>query len=255
MPWQDFQVRDGDETVDCLLLAPDLPLPEAGGGGPRPLCLVPYLDATTVQRGRGEGYLRRLGEQLNAAGANAVYFTGKWPQLEPLAEAIAAGRDAFAETAQRLRVMAEACLERDLGEPGRVSLVGISRFGFQALDALATLGPGLRVDAVVASSPVVHWPVLEQFAHLEHHPVLAKHDLASLAPRLPPRPVLIQIGTTDDRVSTPRVQQLATVIESAYTAAGVPERFALHLFDAPGHQTTREFWMDVVEWLRAQGLL
>lgn len=84
-------------------------------------------------------------------------------------------------------------------DPNRVAAIGTSRGGFCAFHFAAAEA---RVHAVMAVSPVVHLPVLQEFSDLQSDPRATDLSLVRLADKLADRAVLLTIGNDDARVGT-----------------------------------------------------
>lgn len=196
-------------------------------------------------------------EALTRRGAHVLKVPVGWPEsLRDVAAAIRAGQDVFAEANARLKAVNARAIDAGLTAPGRTVLMGCSRDGFIALDALAHIS---EIGAATASQTVTVWPHLGEFRGMEGNAILQKHDLREHASLMVPRPVLLQIGYDDERVGTAHCRALADRLAQDYGRIGAADRTALHVLAMKGHSdidaVAGEDHRRMLRWLCEQGFI
>jgi hypothetical protein len=73
-------------------------------------------------------------------------------------------------------------------------------------------------------------------------------DGPAMLPLIAPRPLLAINGDSDARTPMGGVRECAAAAERAYKAAGVPERFVLHVQPNAGHEVTPAAEEATIEW-------
>jgi len=196
-----------------------------------------------------------MAETLLEAGASVVFMLNEWVRLADLARRILDGEDAFAEADAHVKAVVDHVLKHHIGAPGRIVLAGVSRNGFAAMHAMAG---NPDISAALVNCPVVEWPRLEEFRYTLDAPLIRAHDLAGMADRFPPRPMLIQTGCDDRRVGTDCCLRLAAQLEEAYRRRNAADRFKLQVLPFAGHSSDHRDGPvndGFVAWLKAQGML
>ena len=196
-------------------------------------------------------------EKLIQLGAHVLRVPVGWPEsLKDIAAAARAGNDMFAEVAARLDAVNAKAIEAGLSEPGRTVLMGSSRDGFIALDAMAHIP---EIGAAIANQTVTAWPYLREFTGMEGNVILQKHDLWEQASLMAPRPVLLQIGYDDERVGTDHCRDLAARLAQVYGQMDAADRTELHVLAIKGHSditpATGEAHRRMLRWLHEQGFI
>ena len=197
-------------------------------------------------------------ERLAAAGANVLLVHGEcFDDLWRLAADVRAGRDVFVRSLERMRMVVEHSVRHGYGAPDRFVAMGVSRYGFAVLHAMADIP---ELAAAVAHQPVTWWPRLEEFRGMEDNAIVLDHSLFEFADRLPPRPVLVQTGYDDRRLGQDWTERAVRRISEAYRADGSGHRFTHDLMDIPGHTDAPipasaldnvGAWMENTGWSRA----
>jgi len=210
--WTPFDVETAEGTIACSLGRAAAPFT------PPSLCIVLYSGTPD--------------EQLIQRGAHVLRVPVSWPGLRHVAAAARDGNDLFDEENARLRAVNAKAIEAGLSAPGRTVLMGGSRDGFIALDAMAHIP---EIGAAIACQTVTVWPYLGEFKGMEGNAILQKHDLQEHASMMAPRPVLLQIGYNDERVGTAPCRELAEHLEQVYDKMGAADRTELHVLAIKGH--------------------
>lgn len=250
--WHPVTVRRSGQSVACSLRsAPD--------PGSATLCIIPtQADAVEDRVGpqRQPDVVSNWVDRLTAAGASVLLVDGEcFDDLWRLAEDVSGGTDVFARWLERVGAVIEHAASHGYGDPARFVGMGVSRYGFAILRAMADY-PG--VAAGVAHQPVVWWPRLDEFRGMEDNVILMAHSLFDFAERLPPRPVMLQTGYNDQRLGQDWTERALRRISEAYRAAGFGPRFGHDLMDIPGHDSTpipASAPDRVVSWMREQRLV
>ena len=210
--WTDFEVETAQGRIVCSLGRAAAP------HSPPTLCMVLYSGSPV--------------EKLIERGAHVLKVPVGWPGLGHVAAAARDGNDLFVEVNARLEAVNTKAMEAGLTEPGRTILMGSSRDGFIALDAMAHIP---EIGAAIANQTVTVWPYLGEFKGMEGNAILQKHDLQEHASLMAPRPVLLQIGYNDERVGTAHCRELAEQLEQVYDQVSVADRTELHVLAIKGH--------------------
>ena len=157
-----------------------------------------------------------------------------------------AGEDPWGETVEEVRAIVKECLRRELTEPGRIVLMGISKYGYLVLEALAKIP---EVGGAVGHQPVTRYRTDYDA------PVMREHDLFKLAEKMVPRPVLLQVGTND--FLAPNCYRMAAILKELYVEADMPEATLLHLLKVKRHSsaTEPEDVQFMLDWMIEQKLL
>lgn len=244
MDWQSVTFVDGSVAFDGVVL-------RHKSRAARSLCVVP---AKSVEFLRDPEFHAEFVRPVVDRGATVVCFPNYFTDLLSLAERVRTddGEDPFRASTRRIKAVITHCLQQRLGKSGSVTLIGVSRYGFASLHALASVS---EVNAVAAISPVTWWPHLSEFRGTEDAPLIRNNDLSDLIPSFPPRAVLIQIGLSDERVSTQRCREFARLVDQTYRGRGMEDKFCFQTFDVPGHVSNGKFYGAIVDWMRRQGLL
>ena len=232
--WTDFDVEMAEETIVCSLGRAAEPF------SPPTLCMALYGGLPV--------------EKLIRRGAHVLKVPVSWPGLRDVAAAARAGKDLFVQENARLEAVHAKAVEAGLTEPGRTVLMGSSRGGFIALDAMAHIP---EIGATIAIQTVTVWPYLAEFKGMQGNAILQKHDLQQHATLMAPRPVLLQIGYDDERVGTAPCRELAKRLEQVYDEMGAADRTELHVLAIKGHSDSPqgEDHQRLLRWLYEQGFI
>ncbi len=250
--WHPVTIRRRGQSVACNFN----PTP---GAGSETLCLI-LTDAGNVEDPvdleRESDVVSQWVERLTAAGTSVLLVHGEcFDDLWRLAEDLRSGMDVFARWLERMGMAVDHSAAHGYGDPGRFVAMGVSRYGFAALHAMANI-PGIA--ASVAHQPVVWWPRLEEFQGMEDNAIVLAHSLYDFAERFPPRPAIVQTGYNDQRLGQDWTERAVRRISDVYRAAGCGHRFTHDLMDIPGHDDTpipASAPDSVVAWMREQRLV
>ena len=249
--WRPVTVRRGGQSVACSFN----PVP---GAEPATLCMV-LTEASHVEDpvgvGRESDVVYHWVDRLTAARTNVLLVHAEcFDDLRRLAEDVRLGRDGFARWLERMRMVVDHAVAHGYGAPGRFVAMGVSRYGFAALHAMAEIAD---IAAGVAHQPVVWWPRLEEFQGMEDNAIVLAHNLFEFAEGLPPSPVLVQTGYNDQRLGQDWTERAVRRISDAYLAAGAGQRFTHERMDIPGHTNApipTSALDSVLVWMREQRL-
>ena len=250
--WHPVTVRRGAQSVACNFNP-------APGRDSAPLCIV-FTQGIDVEEPVGlertPDVVSEWLERLAAAGANVLLVHGEcFDDLWRLAADLRAGRDVFVQSLERMRMVVEHSVANGYGAPDRFVAMGVSRYGFAVLHAMADIP---EIAAAVAHQPVTWWPRLREFRGMEDNAIVLAHSLFEFADRLPPRPVLVQTGYDDRRLGQDRTERAMRHLADAYRAADSPRGFTHELMDIPGHTddlVPTSVPDNVVTWMREHGLV
>ena len=250
--WRPVTVRRGGQSVVCNFNP-------APGAGSATLCIVP-TQAGNVEDPVGleqePDVVSQWVDRLTAAGTSVLLVHGEcFDDLWRLAEELRGGRDVFARWLERMGMVVEHSVAHGYGDPGRFVSMGISRYGFAVLQAMANIP---NIAASVAHQPVVWWPRLEEFQGMEDNAIVLANSLFEFAERLPPRPAMVQTGYNDQRLGQDWTERAVDRISDLYRADGSGHRFTHDLMDIPGHDSTpipTTALDNVVAWMREQQLV
>lgn len=78
--------------------------------------------------------------------------------------------------------------------------------------------------------------------------IAGEFDGPAMLPLIAPRPLMVINGDSDARTPLPGLKQCTDAAESAYRAAGAPERFLVRIQEKTGHQVTAESKRAAVAW-------
>ena len=250
--WHPVTIRGRGQSVVCNFNP-------APGAGSATLCIIPTQAGSVedpVGLEREPDVVSQWVDRLTAAGTSALLVDGQcFDDLWRLAEDVRSGRDVFALWLERMGLVIDHSVAHGYGDPGRFVAMGISRYGFAVLRAMANF-PGIA--ASVAHQPVVWWPRLDEFQGMEDNAVVLAHSLYDFAEKLPPRPTMIQTGYNDQRLGQDWTEKAVHRIADVYRAAGSGHRFTHDLMDIPGHDSTpmpTSALDSVVTWMREQQLV
>ena len=250
--WHAVSIRRRGLSVACNLN----PAPDAGSAT---LCIIAAQAGNVedpVGLEREPDVVSQWVDRLTAAGTSVLLVHGEcFDDLWRLAEDLRSERDVFALWLERMGMVVDHSVAHDYGDPGRLVAMGVSRYGFAVLQAMANF-PGIA--ASVAHQPVVWWPRLEEFQGMENNPIVLANSLFEFAGRLPPRPVLVQTGYNDQRLGQGWTELAVRRISDVYRADGSGDRFTHDLMDIPGHDDTpipASAPDSVVAWMREQQLI
>jgi len=192
--------------------------------------------------------------QIAQGGTRLLVMPNQWEDIREQAQRIHSGEDVFGEAIARVEAVVEHVIQQRLAPEGRIVLIGTSRYGWLALAAMAHIS---EIGGAIGTQPVSYWPHLAEFEGLEANPIVQQYDLRRLAPRMPPRSVLVQVGYNDERVGTDRCKELASCLGEAYSEAGVPGRCTFEVLPFKGHSGSdpSEPLMGIADWLAPQGFL
>lgn len=186
------------------------------------------------------------------AGCRAVAMDAQWHGERPRAEEREARlqTDFFGTTAAMIEGTARD-LSRLLDALGadRAAIHGISLGGYITFAALLT-EPRLVAASVAIGSPDWSAPI-RAYGLGPGNPLydraVAASPLGLLPAVLPPRPLLMQHGTSDETVSVDGVIALELSLRPLYAAT--PERLSLELYPGLGHVYPDEMERRAVEWI------
>ena len=250
--WRPVTIRRRGQSVACSLNP-------ASGAGSATLCIVPAQAGNVddpVGHERETDVVPQWAARLLRADASVLLVHGEcFDDLWRMAEDVRGGTDVFARWLERMGAVVEHAEAQGYGDPTRFVGMGVSRYGFAVLRAMADY-PGIA--AAVAHQPVVWWPRLTEFRGMEDNAIVRAHSLFDFAERLPPRPTMVQTGYNDQRLGQDWTERAVRRISDAYGAAGSPNRFAHDLMDIPGHDETpipASAPDRVVSWMREQRLV
>jgi dienelactone hydrolase len=154
-----------------------------------------------------------------------------------------AGEDILTPFLRKLTAVITELVRSSDADPKRIFSGGISRGGFIALHYAAA---DRRVAGVVCLIPVTELSALAEFKGLPH---THAQDVSRVAPALAGRPILITIGTNDDRVGTDATLRFAESVVSAARRKGVPNRLELQVRETPGHSYPSDAEAQAAAWL------
>ena len=194
--------------------------------------------------------------RLAAAGTSVLLVHGEcFDDLWELASAVRGGDDRFARSVERTGMVVEHAVAHGYGAPDRLVAMGVSRYGFASLRAMAEI-PGIA--AAVVHQPVAWWPRLREFEGMDDYAIVLAHSLFDFAERLPQRPVLAQTGYNDQRLGQDWTERAMHHLADAYRAAGSPHGFTHETMDIPGHTDApmpASAPDNVVAWMREHRLV
>jgi hypothetical protein len=163
------------------------------------------------------------------------------------------GRGYFALIAGNVAIVSDVLdLLESLPEvdPSRIAIAGSSTQGFVALEALAR-EPRLAAGVVRVACGDYHrflrssslglkddprWlPAGELRLDPDYEAELREREPIRHPERLPPRPLLLVVGSEDRAIPIACARSTAASLRPAYEAAGVPDRFQMIVFDGAGH--------------------
>lgn len=145
--------------------------------------------------------------------------------LVGMAAAIAAGDDVFAAVREIGVGFIDLVVREGLAGEHDVLISGTSRGGLAALHVMSA---DARVHACAVHAPLTHIPVPEEFAHLSQNEIVTRSNATALVPDLADRPISIDIGTSDPRVSAEECLKFHAALSAA------SRRVPPVLFTAPG---------------------
>lgn len=184
-------------------------------------------------------------------GANAV--PGQPAELAGWAAAAQAGRDVADEYLPRARSVLDTLIQREDADPARIAVIGTSRAGYLGLRQLAD---DARIRCGVGYAPVTNLRALLEYRAVDpdgSNPLIDAAGLPAFADRLADRPVLLQIGDHDERVSTDDTIALARRISGFAHGAGRDSLVDLQVFGgAASHTTPPGAAAQSAQWLRAK---
>ena len=245
--WHPVTVRRGGQSVACNFSP-------APGADSATLCIV-LTGASHLEEAVGiertPDIVATWLDRLAAAGTNVLLVHGKcFDDLWRMAAEVRAGRDVFVRSLERMRIVVEHSVAHGYGAPDRIVAMGVSRYGFAVLRAMADI-PGIA--AAVAHQPVTWWPRLREFRGMDDSAIVLAHSLFEFAERLPPRPVFVQTGYDDRRLGQDWTERAVHRMAEVYEAAGSGRRFTHDLMDIPGHTDApmpASALDNVVAWMR-----
>ena len=250
--WRPVTIRQRGQSVVCNFNP-------APGAGSATLCIIAtqagHVEAP-VGLEREPDLVSQWVDRLTAAGASVLLVHGEcFDDLWRLAEDLRGGRDVFALWLERMGMVVDHSAAHGYGDPGRFVGMGISRYGFAVLRAMANF-PGIA--ASVAHQPVVWWPRLKEFQGMEDNSIVLAHSLYDFAEKFPPRPTMVQTGYNDQRLGQDWTERAVHRISDVYRSAGCGHRFTHDLMDIPGHDSApipASAPDSVVTWMREQQLI
>ena len=252
--WAPYTLTTGDEIIDCNLNAnPD-------GDDDTTLIIIPTQAHDAVKDPAGTEFKPNVMtpwlDLMTDAGFHVILMHGYYnDDLNRLAAMANDGIDGFAGMDHRIAAVMDDAYEKGLYREGRVVLAGSSRHGFAVLHAHANLP---NSAAAIAIGPVIWWPRLKEFHGMDDHPIVTKHSLYELAFKMPPRPVLVQIGNDDDRVGQDLNHRFIGAALEAYGSSTGDGPFTVDRLGVPGHSgppTSLHSDQHVITWLARLGFL
>ena len=153
--------------------------------------------------------------------------------------AFVAGDDPFARFVANGTAVIDACLERGIGQPGRIFVCGVSRGGYCALRLGAADD---RIGGVAGLAPVTDWRILGEFNEVKDRPEVAALALENWAGDLAGRPVYLAIGNHDHRVGTHAcIGLVQALLEREEPTVAGSSAIEVHVVDSPGHGLAEEW--------------
>jgi len=235
------------------------PLPGLKGDGA--LCIIPTQNLQLVENPaeelpKKESVLGKWADLLLSAGVNVLLMHTRWlDDFETAAKFVSGNFDIFQRLEARIGAVVSDSLQRELGTPGRIILIGSSRHGFVVMHAMAN---NPDISAAIAHQPVVWFPNLQEFSGTDDNLIIMRNDLVQWVDRFPPRPLMIQTGYFDGRIGQHHYARLNSALADAYRRWGAEGRFKHDLMEIPGHSHDRvpESAIEgIIPWLSEQGLV
>ena len=171
--------------------------------------------------------------------------------IEGFCASIRDGVDPFAGFVREGRAVISELIGRELAEPGRVVVAGVSRGGYCALRLFA--GDD-RIVAATGLAPVTDWRLLSEFEHDTERPAVRELRLSRFAKPMVGRGVHLAIGREDARVGTDACRALYEELVKTNTAEGYDDalvQFDLtddlgHTMGEAGYERGSQFLLDML---------
>ncbi|MEI8245288.1 MAG: prolyl oligopeptidase family serine peptidase [Lentisphaerota bacterium] len=212
---------------------------------------------STAREGLEDSYFGRIARLAGAFGFRTVsidlpchgskILAGENEGLQGWSNRLSAGSDPVAEILLELKLIVDELEGRGLLKNRTTVISGTSRGGLLALLAAAN---DARFNYVIAFAPVTDLRYLKEFAELPAAKLPEAYNLHQQCDPLAMRKIYLNIGNSDDRVSTGSAINLTSGIIKSARAQGLSPRIELHVNAIDGHTTTVDAHDQAFAWLK-----
>lgn len=216
---------------------------------------------STASDGLDDAYFGRIARLCGSIGFRTIsldlpchgpkVLSGENEGLQGWSDRLAAGRDPIAEILRELKLIVDELEVSGLLKNGTTVISGTSRGGLLALLAAAN---DARLNYVIAFAPVTDLRYLKEFAELPAAKLPEAYNLHQQCDPLAMRKLYLNIGNSDDRVSTGSAIDLASGIIKSARAQGLSPRIELHVNAIAGHTTQVDAHDRAFDWLKNEML-
>jgi len=216
---------------------------------------------STARDGLEDSYFGRIARLAGSLGFRTIsidlpchgskILTGEKDGLQGWSDRFAAGSNPIAEIINELKLIVDE-LEISGLLKNRITVVsGTSRGG---LLALLTVVNDPRLNYAIAFAPVTNLRYLKEFSALPTPTLPDKYNLHMHSKILTGRKIYLNIGNSDDRVSTASTIDLASKIIKNAREQDLPPQVELHVNAIAGHTTTVDAHDQAFAWLKNEML-
>lgn len=216
---------------------------------------------STALEGLDDSYFGRIARLAGASGFRTISIdlpchgskklAGESEGLQGWSNCFVAGRDPIAEILRELKFIMNELEYHGLLKSRITVVSGTSRGG---LLALLTMVNDPRFNYAVAFAPVTNLQYLKEFNSLPAATLPDVYNLHSQSNILARRKLYLNIGNSDDRVSTSSAIDLASGIIKSAREQNLQPQIELHVNAVAGHTTMVDAHDQAFAWLKNEML-